>query len=303
MGPSCPRAWVLGEEGGLQPQSWHLGGGNATGWGQRSSFGAMWGGWGLGEPCLSFPTYAHVGTCVSCLLGAHASSHSRKQQQLRQLGVGTRNGHLTVSAAHPLLALPWVPHRELWGTDLRPLCRCWDGRRAEKGQIPHTELRSRGIQPIPRCVRMGHSTMWLRFGVGLEGTVPSMTLFHVSGVHGSTQRDFLVWGRAQRGRQGCSSPEGWEGAVGAQGLVVEALHGHLCPLMAGCPQMSPLQWGRSRAAVGCVTGADVRWEQGVWGWGWGPFSTQRAAHGQVLVGVPRGRGHQLSPTQRDALGW
>lgn len=93
----------------------------------------------------------------------------------------------------------------------------------------------------------------LRFGVGLEGTAPSLTLFHVSGVRGSTQRDFLVWGRAQRGCRGCPSLRGWEGAVGEQGSVVEALHGHLCPLTAGCPQMLLPHWGQSRAAVGCVT--------------------------------------------------
>lgn len=71
------------------------------------------------------PQFPHLRTCghmreppVGCY--ANASAHSRKQQQLCQLGVGTRNGHLTVSAAHPLLPLPWVPHREQWGTEPSP---------------------------------------------------------------------------------------------------------------------------------------------------------------------------------------
>lgn len=69
---------------------------------------------------MSVPQFPHLRREPPVGCYANASAHSRKQQQLRQLGVGTRDGHLAVSASRPLLPLPWVPHREQWGADLRP---------------------------------------------------------------------------------------------------------------------------------------------------------------------------------------
>lgn len=106
---------------------------------------------------------------------------------------------------------------------------------------------------------------------------------------------------------GVPDPRGCEGAVGAQGWVVEALHGRLCPLMPGCPQM-PLPCCTGDRAVLLVS--PCRCEVGAGGVGmWlGPLlhpkgpRVVRSSWGLCHGGVPRGRGHRLSPTRRDALG-
>lgn len=186
--------------------------------------------------------------------------------------------------------------------------RRWGGRRAENGQTRHTELGSRvcgGVQPISRCVRMGRSMAWLRFGVGLEGTAPSMKLFRVSGVRGSTQRDFLVWGRAQWGHRGCPRPEGMGRGCGGTGLGGGSVAWSSLSPYAG---LSPNATAAPGTEPCCLCHrADVRWGRGVWECGWGPFSTQKGRawsgpRGGCATGGCPGEG-DIGSAPREGMRW